>query len=506
MKQLLFILLMVPEIIALGQGVGYSFDIERNEIDQQFHVYNNIFANLSSSVNIYSDAIPGKIYYKDGKIENLDIKLGPGGGLFKKINDESEDIPLDGIQCVKIGADSLIVISQEKLDPNKTKQKEVLIGHLDDTEKYSLFIYKNGTTEKYYLKEKNDDSWIDCNIVGKQYFLKHIIAKYFYIEPIISKINEYSKSDMPQVFKMQKYYEYHLNNEEIYFTNGLIETSDTNQAMQYATIDAIQNGLWDFTFYSIDGKITMRGSFSSIFPFDREGKFEWYFQNGNLRSEGAYKNDRPKGIFKNYHENGILQSEYEILGKDGKKLFKKLYDKDGNEIKSNELQYLQVKDDVKNKDLLLTFKKNILTSVGYSDKVSAQFIYLLPQTPVKFKAKEDLEYPKKALKEGLNGSVILKIRLNKNGIIEDKSIFFASHDYFKESALDFLNNKDNFKSSAGKVNGQKIDSEFLFFVRYDIISNYILQYNGYWMNPALMNQYSLEHINPPTVPKIQWQK
>ena len=62
-----------------------------------------------------------------------------------------------------------------------------------------------------------------------------------------------------------------------------------------------------------------------------------------------------------------------------------------------------------------------------------EIIYLLPDTPTKFKAKEDLIYPEKALDGGISGLVVLNIKLNKSTEIEDSRVVFASDLILEES-------------------------------------------------------------------------
>ena len=40
-----------------------------------------------------------------------------------------------------------------------------------------------------------------------------------------------------------------------------------------------------------------------------DGPFRWYYENGNIRTEGTYKNDIMVGVIKEYNEDGTLKSE-----------------------------------------------------------------------------------------------------------------------------------------------------------------------------------------------------
>lgn len=49
----------------------------------------------------------------------------------------------------------------------------------------------------------------------------------------------------------------------------------------------------------------------------RDGRFEEYYQNGNLASEGTYDDGLEDGYWKDYHENGNIAAEgYYSQGKE----------------------------------------------------------------------------------------------------------------------------------------------------------------------------------------------
>lgn len=503
MNRLFFFILIFSCLNSSAQETAYAFTIDGKIIDHQLNPYNNIFVDLSSTLNILTDFVPGKIYFENGSVNSLDLKLSAGNALFKKINKDEEFVKLEGIRSFKIAADSFLVISQLELFPEKKKEKFIVLGYLDETEKYHLYKYQNGSSENYFLKVKADNQWIDCNIMGKEFFQRDIIVKHFYSPPIIAKPNGFSRADMPQVFKMQKFYEYFQGKQKVFFDVGMNESLWAEDANQYATIDDISHdGNWEFTFYSIAGNKTMHGNFSSIFPFDREGDFEWYYPDGNLRAQGLYIKDKLKGSITTYYADGQKQGVYKTIGKNDLSLFEELYDEQGHAIKNSDNQFLQVTDELRNGKILLSFNDKILSSAVSNTPNGST--YLLASTSAKFKDKEDLVYPEEALKQGIGGVVVLRIKLNESGNIEEKNIVFASNEILQDSALGYLTNEDNYKFSPGKVKGQKVDTEFLFFVRFNIVSNYINQYNHHWMNDFMrQHQQQMQHemliqsINPP---------
>ena len=58
------------------------------------------------------------------------------------------------------------------------------------------------------------------------------------------------------------------------------------------------------------------------------GKIKSYYENGNLKAEGNFKDGKAEGVAKVYHENGSLKSE--ISYKNGQRQITKIYYPNGN--------------------------------------------------------------------------------------------------------------------------------------------------------------------------------
>lgn len=60
-----------------------------------------------------------------------------------------------------------------------------------------------------------------------------------------------------------------------------------------------------------------------------DGFFKEYHKNGNLKTEGVYKNDYKVGLWKDYYENGQLKKENVFMTNGKWTGYKRLYSKDG---------------------------------------------------------------------------------------------------------------------------------------------------------------------------------
>ncbi len=97
--------------------------------------------------------------------------------------------------------------------------------------------------------------------------------------------------------------------EKIYYDKNWLPCP-ANEAVYYRTISKKSNGNWLVNDYYKSGKLQMTGEALMIAPIVKQGKYSYYFENGNLSSEANYNKDIYEGSYKGYHENGNLRSEY----------------------------------------------------------------------------------------------------------------------------------------------------------------------------------------------------
>lgn len=134
---------------------------------------------------------------------------------------------------------------------------------------------------------------------------------------------------------------------------------------------------------------------SNMYRGVKDGDYSSYYQNGIKESSGHYISDKQDGEWQWYYENGKLSTKEQY--KEGKLSAMTCYDSSGKETGD----YCSIQ-----KPALLK---------GFGDY--KQFIM------------QNLEWPKAALRKGLEGEVRLKIKVNKEGkleslVIESEELLF----------------------------------------------------------------------------------
>ena len=84
---------------------------------------------------------------------------------------------------------------------------------------------------------------------------------------------------------------------EDYFDNGQLKSKGSYK-------NGIKDGIWEDYFYN--GKLESKGSYKNGI---KEGIWEYYWDNGQLGSKGSYKNGKLDGYWEDYGGNGKLESK-----------------------------------------------------------------------------------------------------------------------------------------------------------------------------------------------------
>lgn len=252
----------------------------------------------------------------------------------------------------------------------------------------------------------------------------------------------------------------------MYFNNSW-EQCAKEEARYYRIINMDFSGdfLFHVTDYYLSGQIQMTGNYRSIRPDDREGSFAWYYPDGQKQQDCEYKNNMFHGLFQEWYEDGqikIRQSFSEGLP-DGPM---KTWRQDGTlqldvhysrgEKHGFFMSYYSNGQIVRKE--LYEHGKFIEGQCFTSDGLPADYFpyIVLPSydggLPAlrKFIEKE-LNYPKKAEKEGREATILIIFTVDENGDISDPRIVHGDAPYFNEEALRVVNSFPDW--IPGKIDG-----------------------------------------------------
>jgi TonB family protein len=180
--------------------------------------------------------------------------------------------------------------------------------------------------------------------------------------------------------------------------------------------------------YTLSGKLQMDAECSEYTPrLIYHGKMKRFFENGNLSEEGDYKDGNHVGDVIFYFENGKPKQRLEYADK--KTLYKQIYTEDGRELLVNGRGVINDKDE--NGEIIYTLLKNYEYFSCYKLKSAKDTVFLTLAQMAEYPGGNQqlyadvgrsIRYPKKALKDGIEGIVYIGFDINKAGEVENVNV------------------------------------------------------------------------------------
>lgn len=177
--------------------------------------------------------------------------------------------------------------------------------------------------------------------------------------------------------------------------------------------------------YYVSNKIQMVGYFTSLEENIKHGEFKYFFQNGNVSSEGKFENNKEEGIWKFYYEEGKIwyQASY------------------SNGLRQGELKSYYRSGELKRK---AKFKNDtLLNDKCFDSKINNADYEPILEEPrfiggesalMKFLSDHTI-YPKKAQREKIQGKVIVSFLITKTGKIDSMVVLSKPQPLLDEEAL-----------------------------------------------------------------------
>lgn len=236
----------------------------------------------------------------------------------------------------------------------------------------------------------------------------------------------------------------------MYFNNSW-EQSTKEEARYYRIINMDLSGdfMFHVTDYYLSGQVQMTGTYRSIRPDDREGTFTWFYANGQKQQECQYKNNQFHGLFQEWYENGqnktrqnfnenIPDGPWKTWRQDGTPQLDAQYSK-GEKHGFFITHYANGQ--IARKDLYDQGKFIEGQCFTPDGQPTEYFPYVTlpsfnggPAELRKFIQKE-LNYPKKAEKEGREATILILFTVDEKGQIQNPRIIHGDAADFNEEAL-----------------------------------------------------------------------
>lgn len=189
-----------------------------------------------------------------------------------------------------------------------------------------------------------------------------------------------------------------------YYDESWIKAKNKSYATYYRESYSERDTLFATDFY-LNGTKQMVGQFADSKGEVKVGFFVFYLENGSTKSEGNFANNKREGSWKYYHPNGMVSAMVEYKG--------------DTIIKADEF----------NENGVQLNENDTLTFVDKLPEFSSN-----PEDLYKFLSKR-LQYPNWAKENNIEGKVIIRFVVDKNGDVVDVQLIKSAHPTLDAEAL-----------------------------------------------------------------------
>ncbi|SOD19823.1 energy transducer TonB [Pedobacter xixiisoli] len=181
--------------------------------------------------------------------------------------------------------------------------------------------------------------------------------------------------------------------------------------------------------YNNDGTAPLK---IETFRYDKlNGPYNEYWAKGDLFASGNYINNKKSGVWKYYYSEGEFAGE-ETFDENEKKITHQYYDREGN----------------------IADFDNIFTAPNYKGGINKFYRFLANQ----------MRYPKQSAKQKIQGIVVLKFDVKKDGSVEDIEVVETPNEEMATEAVRVL--KLSKEWTPGKIFGEPVTVKYHIPIRF----------------------------------------
>jgi TonB family protein len=227
-----------------------------------------------------------------------------------------------------------------------------------------------------------------------------------------------------------------------YLDKNRLPQPTADGAVFYRTVETVGPEKFVVRDYHITEEPLMVAECSQVTPsLIKNGKYVSYHKNGNIADEMTYEKNLPTGPAKFWYEDGKLQSD--VVYTEKGRMFRQHFDKQGNaalqngngivvEYFSSNANYSEVKD-------------SLVVSSYMIDQESADTIYSvltkMPEYNGGFESlirdlKANVEYPKSARRQNIQGTVYVQFIIDKAGKVTKPKVLRGIQTECDQIAMD----------------------------------------------------------------------
>lgn len=215
-----------------------------------------------------------------------------------------------------------------------------------------------------------------------------------------------------------------MYSQDTIFLDDLEHITTIRDSADYFKIIKKEKDSYQYSFYTIDGRLYSTANLSSLNPEIKDGPYKRYFRDGRIYIEGNYFKDKRNGewLFYNFDKNFV---EYKKVYKNGAFSENPLNYYESGKIKSERI----INDTTGNIFKCFDENDNLIKCEENTEEIMPQFNGDLMEYISK-----RMYYPSECRKKGIGGQVEVKFYVDIDGSIQDVHIMKSVHPLIDEQA------------------------------------------------------------------------
>ena len=213
-------------------------------------------------------------------------------------------------------------------------------------------------------------------------------------------------------------------------------------------INQLKNGSYSIKELTIDSVLLYSGTFLSINPEIRQGKFYFFHENGKIATTGQYQNDVPVGTWNYFSEQGEVEASLDYSS-----VIKFMLEEEANPLIDS--TFMGREDLMVNDDGSIVIAEKMPRFNG-GDPVITFREYVV----------ENLKYPPYAGIKGFQGRVILQFTIDKEGRVREPVVIRGVHKDLNLEAVRVC--VDSPLWTPASVEGKNVNVTFTYPIKFNL--------------------------------------
>lgn len=407
--------------------VGYYFDIGKSLIDGYLDLGYQPRKTIDKSVLLTDDFLNGYYVDEEGTVHEGRIKLSTQGNNCYFNNLENKIQPKT-TKYIKLGNAEYHSLSDDDVKRWGMIKNHLFAELINDIGDIQLYKYVGANKVRFYLKK---EGWGFAELPSYRTDLRPVLRTVFSELKCINTLLNDGVYSAESLMKMLEYQRKHKNGELVFFDAYWNEIEDMEASKYHLEVKEINGRDYVLSFFQNNGTPLFEGTYSALEPNKVKGKLVYFYPDGSKRKEveEIKRNEKDVFVYHHYFKNGKKHLVYYKKGVYD--YYEQVYNSAGETVLDEKGTGREVLfDEILERELIVHYLRHRLVNAYYNtetgEKVAlvaeSKAYYGSSTTSMFTKAARNIEYPLSSIEKDITGLFVVRILVDKEGVIKEFSI------------------------------------------------------------------------------------